>query len=59
LIGLEQAGERFINGSTSRVLVVGTYKSGEDGITTNNGSIFTSNSSIFTEEDLGRPQRGL
>ncbi len=52
VVGLEQIGERFINGTSSRVLVVGAHQNGEDGVTSEN--IFTSNGAIFTEDDVGR-----
>lgn len=54
VVGLEQVGERFINNNSSRVILVGSYQSGEDGITTKDVNIFTSNSAIFTTEDLQR-----
>lgn len=50
--GLEQTGERFINDSSARVLIVGSYQSGEDGVTS--GDRFVSNSAIFTSDDVGR-----
>lgn len=57
VVGLEQIGERFINNNNSRPLVVGTYQSGEDGVTTKSDSSFVSNSAIFTESDIGRTLR--
>lgn len=57
VIGLEQVGERFLNNNSTRPLVVGTYQSGEDGITTKNTDIFISNSAIFTDADVGRTIR--
>ena len=54
IIGLEQVGERFINGDSSRVILVGSYQNGNDGITTDGIALFTSNSSIFTADDLQR-----
>lgn len=51
---LEQVGERFINNNSSRTLIVGTYQSGEDGVTTLGDFVFTANSASFTEDDLGR-----
>ena len=54
IIGLEQVGERFINNNPVRPLLVGTYQSGEDGITVSGGTVFTSNSGIFTANDVGR-----
>lgn len=54
ITGLEQAGERFVNDSSARVLTVGSYQSGEDGITTNGSDKFVSNSAVFTSDDVGR-----
>lgn len=52
--GLERVGERFINNTSSRSLIIGTYQSGEDGVTTNGSNLFTSNSALFTSSDVGR-----
>jgi len=57
VIGLEQVGERFVNSNSTRPLIVGTYQSGEDGITTSGDASFISNSAIFTESDIGRTIR--
>lgn len=54
IVGLESAGERFLGNDPSRVLLVGTYQSGADGITTDGVDIFTSNSANFTSDDLQR-----
>jgi hypothetical protein len=54
ITGLESVGERFINSNSVRPLLIGTYQSGEDGITTNGSNLFTSNSGIFTASDVGR-----
>jgi hypothetical protein len=54
VIGLEQVGERFLEDDASRVILVGTYQSGTDGVTSANFNIFTSNSAIFTTDDLQR-----
>lgn len=54
VVGLEQIGERFVNNSVTRTLLVGTHQSGEDGVTTNNGNVFTSNSATLTSADIGR-----
>lgn len=52
--GLRQAGERFINNTTTRTLLVGSYQSGEDGIITKGSYSFTSYSATFTTDDIGR-----
>jgi len=52
--GLESVGERFINNNASRAILIGTYQSGEDGVTTNGSNLFTSNSATFTADDVGR-----
>lgn len=57
VVGLEQVGERFINGNSSRPLIVGTYQNGEDGVTTAGDNVFTANSATFTEDDIGRTLR--
>ena len=54
VLRLEQVGERFINNNPTRPLIVGTYQSGEDGITTAGSDIFTSNSAVFTQSDVQR-----
>jgi hypothetical protein len=51
---LEQVGERFINNNATRPLLVGTYQSGEDGVTVSGDNLFTSNSAVFTADDIGR-----
>lgn len=54
---LESAGERFINDNASRPILVGSYQSGEDGVTVINTNTFVSNSAIFTADDVGRTLR--
>lgn len=53
-LGLEQVGERFINDNPTRPLIVGTYQSGEDGITNSGETLFTANSAVFTQDDIQR-----
>lgn len=57
IVGLEQVGERFVNNNPARPLLVGTYQSGEDGVTTDGSNVFTSNSALFTANDIGRELR--
>lgn len=57
VLGLEQIGERFINNNSSRVIIVGSYQNGEDGVFSKNNNKFTSNGAIFTEADIGRVLR--
>lgn len=52
--GLESVGERFINGSSVRSIIIGTYQSGEDGYTVSGSNIFSSNTATFTADDVGR-----
>lgn len=54
ITGLEQIGERFINGNSTRTLLVGTHQSGEDGITVDGSYAFVSNTAIFTTADINR-----
>lgn len=54
ILGLEQAGERFVNDDSTRVLLVGTHQSGEDGITNNTNTVFTAYSGVFSSSDVGR-----
>ncbi|KKN50068.1 hypothetical protein LCGC14_0636430 [marine sediment metagenome] len=54
VIGIEQVGERFINNNITRTLLIGTYQSGEDGITLNNNNVFTSYGAVFSSADIGR-----
>jgi len=54
IVNLEEVGERFIDGNPSRVVIVGSYQNGEDGITTDGIAIFTSNTAVFTTDDLQR-----
>jgi len=55
--GLEQVGERFVNDSVARVLVVGTHRSGENGVVTASSTTFVANSGNFTAADIGRTLR--
>lgn len=57
IVDLEQLGERFINNNPARPLLIGTYQSGEDGVTTSGSNIFVSNSAVFTDDDIGRTLR--
>jgi hypothetical protein len=57
IVNLEQVGERFINNNATRPLLVGTYQSGEDGVTESGNNLFTSYSAVFTEDDVGRTLR--
>lgn len=57
VINLEQVGERFINNNNTRTILVGTYQSGEDGITVSGTNSFVSNGAIFTSSDIGRTLR--
>ena len=57
VIGLEQVGERFINRNPTRTLIIGTYQSGEDGLTTSGDNLFTAYSGVFTASDVGRTLR--
>lgn len=54
---LEAVGERFINDNPTRPILVGSYQSGEDGITSAGGSNFVSNSATFSASDVGRTLR--
>jgi len=54
IIGLEQVGARFVNNDVVRTLLVGTHKSGEDGVAVANSNVFSSFGAIFTSADIGR-----
>jgi hypothetical protein len=57
ITNLEQIGERFVNDNPTRPILVGSYQSGEDGVTTDGSNLFTSNSAVFTADDVGRTLR--
>ena len=57
VLGIEQIGERFINDNPTRPIIVGSYQSAEDGVTTAGSSSFVSNSANFTSDDVGRTLR--